>query len=101
MGARFEPRYQRPAGLRLPALSQRRRSTGPGRLHGAVWAGRSAVREDWRELAISVAVMLIAAGSALAGPRGMWLSDGVGCCVVLLANAGALALLSRSAPTGS
>lgn len=67
---------------------------------GAVWAGRSAVREDWQDLAISVAVMLIAAGSALAGPRGMWLSDGIGCCVVLLANAGALALLPRSPATG-
>ena len=67
---------------------------------GAVWAGRSAVREDWQDLAISVAVMLIAAGSALAGPRGMWLSDGIGCCVVLLADAGALALLPGSPATG-
>lgn len=60
---------------------------------GAVWAGCSAVREDWRDLAISVAIMLIAAISALAGPRGMWLIDGIGCCIVLLANAGALAWL--------
>jgi hypothetical protein len=50
----------------------------------AFWAARSAVREDWPELAISIAIMLVAAGSALAGPRGMWLSDGVGLCVVLL-----------------
>jgi uncharacterized membrane protein len=63
---------------------------------GAVWAGRSAVREDWQGLGISVAIMLVAAISALAGPRGMWLSDGIGCCVVLLANAGALAWLSRA-----
>jgi uncharacterized membrane protein len=53
---------------------------------GAVWAGRSAAREEWQDLAISVATMLIAAVGALAGPRGMWLVDGVGCCVVLLAT---------------
>lgn len=51
---------------------------------GAFWAGRSAVREEWRDFGISIAVMLVAAGSALAGPRGMWLSDGVGLCVILL-----------------
>jgi hypothetical protein len=51
---------------------------------GAFWAGRSAVREDWMGLGVSVAVMLVGAVSALAGPRGMWLSDGIGLCVVLL-----------------
>jgi peptidoglycan/LPS O-acetylase OafA/YrhL len=50
----------------------------------AFWAARSAVREDWPQLCLSIAIMLVAAGSALAGPRGMWLSDGVGLCVVLL-----------------
>ena len=68
---------------------------------GAVWAGRSAVREDWQELVISIAVMLVAAASALAGPRGMWLSDGVGLCLVLLANAGALVWLRASHRTGT
>jgi uncharacterized membrane protein len=68
---------------------------------GAVWAGRSAVREAWQELAISVAVMLVAAVSALAGARAMWLCDGVGLCLVLLANAGALAWLRASARTGT
>jgi hypothetical protein len=63
---------------------------------GAVWAGRSAVREDWQGFGISIAVMLVAAIGALAGPRGMWLSDGIGCCVVLLANAGALAWLPQA-----
>jgi hypothetical protein len=51
---------------------------------GAFWAARSAVLEDSHELGISIAIMLIAAGSALAGPRGMWLGDGVGLCVLLL-----------------
>jgi hypothetical protein len=52
---------------------------------GAFWAARSAVCEDWHDLGVAIAIMLVAAGSALAGPRGMWLSDGVGLCVVLLA----------------
>lgn len=51
---------------------------------GTFWAARSAVREDWHELAIAIAILLVAAVSALAGPRGMWLGDGVGLCVVLL-----------------
>jgi hypothetical protein len=51
---------------------------------GAFWAGRSAVREDWMGLGVSIAVMLVGAVSALAGPRGMWLSDGIGLCLVLL-----------------
>ena len=37
------------------------------------------------ELGLSIAIVLIAAGSAFAGPRGVWLSNGVGLCVVLLA----------------
>ncbi|MFZ1995119.1 MAG: hypothetical protein WAU75_13475 [Solirubrobacteraceae bacterium] len=53
---------------------------------GTFGAARSAVREDWRELGISIAVMLVAAGSAFAGPRGVWLSNGVGLCVVLLGD---------------
>lgn len=33
---------------------------------GAFWAARSAVREDWQDFGILIAVMLVAAGSALA-----------------------------------
>ena len=53
---------------------------------GTFGAARSAVREDWRELGISIAVLLIAAGSAFAGPRGVWLSNGIGLCLLLLAD---------------
>jgi hypothetical protein len=63
---------------------------------GAFWAARSAVREDWSGLGMSVALMLVAAGSAFAGPRGVWLSDGVGCCVVLLGYGAAQAWLLRA-----
>jgi hypothetical protein len=58
---------------------------------GAFWAARSAVREDWPGLGLSVAIMLVGAGSAFAGPRGVWLSDGVGLCVVLLGYSAAQA----------
>jgi hypothetical protein len=63
---------------------------------GTFWAARSAVREDWPGLALSIAIVLVAAGSAFAGPRGVWLSDGVGLCVVLLGYSAAQAWLLRA-----
>ena len=63
---------------------------------GTFWAARSAIREDWQELGLSIAIVLVAAGSAFAGPRGVWLSDGVGLCVVLLAYSAAQAWLLRT-----
>ncbi len=68
---------------------------------GAFWAARSAVREDWRDFGISIAVMLVAAGSAFAGPRGVWLTAGVGLCVVLLADAAVQAWLLRASRTST
>jgi len=53
----------------------------------AVWAGRCAIHRRWHEVALTVPVALIAALAAIAGPRGMWLVNGVGLCVLLLANA--------------
>src|ERR1700722_3953804 len=53
---------------------------------GTFGAARSAASEDWVGLGLSLAFVLVAAGSAFAGPRGVWLSDGVGCCVVLLGS---------------
>ena len=67
---------------------------------GTFGAARSAVREDWQEFALCIAIVLVAAGSAFAGPRGVWLSNGVGLCVVLLAYSAAQAWqlrMSRSA----
>ena len=63
---------------------------------GTFGAARSAIREDWHELGVSLAVVLVAAGSAFAGPRGVWLSNGIGLCVVLLANSAIQALLQRA-----
>jgi hypothetical protein len=62
---------------------------------GTFWAGRSAVQEDWMALGVAIALMLVAAGSAFAGPSGVWLSDGIGCCVVLLGYSAAQAWLLR------
>lgn len=62
----------------------------------AIWAGRCAFHKRWRELALAIPVALIAALAAIAGPRGMWLVNGVGLCVLLLANA-ALAKRHRRA----
>ena len=44
----------------------------------------AAVREDVRTLRAAIAVIAVLAGSAFAGPIGVWLSCGVGGCVVLL-----------------
>jgi hypothetical protein len=63
---------------------------------GTFWAARSAVREDWPGLGASIAFVLVAAGSAFAGPRGVWLSDGVGCCVVLVGLSAVQAWLLRA-----
>ena len=63
---------------------------------GTFGAARSAVRQDWPELGISIAILLIAAGSAFAGPRGVWLSNGIGLCLVLVAYSGIQAWLLRA-----
>lgn len=63
---------------------------------GTFWAARSAVREDWPGLDVSIAIMVVAAASAFAGPRGVWLSDGVGLFIVLLGYSGAQAWLLRA-----
>ncbi len=49
---------------------------------GGVFA---AVREDLQALCAAIAVIAVLAGSAFAGPIGVWLYAGVGGCVVLLA----------------
>jgi hypothetical protein len=63
---------------------------------GTFGAARSAAREDWGELGVSIAVVVVAAGSAFAGPRGVWLSNGVGICVVLLGYSAVQAWLLRA-----
>ena len=63
---------------------------------GTAGAAIQAAREDWAGFAIAIAVMLIAAGSAFAGPVGVWFSDGVGCCVAVLGYAAVQAWMRRA-----
>lgn len=75
--------------------------TAPLIVLGTFWAARSAVREDWHELWLAIAILFVAAGSAFAGPRGVWLSDGVGLCVVLLGHGAAQAWQRRMRRAGA
>lgn len=49
----------------------------------------AAGREDWPGFGAGIGVALVAAGSAFAGPAGVWLSDGLGCAAVVLAYSAA------------
>jgi hypothetical protein len=68
---------------------------------GTFGAASAATRENWEELGISLAVMLVATASAFAGPRGVWLADGVGLGAVLMASSALRAWrLGTSGPDG-
>ena len=58
---------------------------------GCIGAAIAASREDWTEFCVGIAVALVAAASAFAGPAGVWLWDGVGCCVVVIGYSAAQA----------
>lgn len=62
---------------------------------GALGAAVASTRDDWPAFGVAIAVMLVAAGSAFAGPAGVWLSDGVGCCAVVLGYSAAQAWVRR------
>ena len=62
---------------------------------GAVAAGLQAAREDWPAFGIAIAVMCVATAGAFAGPRGVWLTDGIGLAVVILGYSAAQAWLRR------
>jgi hypothetical protein len=68
---------------------------------GLFGAAHSAVRADRPGLGLSAAIILVAAGSAFAGPRGVWLSDGVGCCVALAGYSAVQAWLLRGPRSGT
>jgi hypothetical protein len=63
---------------------------------GAVGSAIAAGREDWPGFGAGIAIMAVVAGSGFAGPRGVWLSDGVGCCVAVLGYSAAQAWLRRT-----
>ncbi|HLJ03277.1 MAG TPA: hypothetical protein VKT31_07540 [Solirubrobacteraceae bacterium] len=63
---------------------------------GVLGATVAAAREEWPRFGVGIAIALVATASAFAGPRGVWLSDGIGCCVVGLGYAAAQAWLNRA-----
>jgi hypothetical protein len=63
---------------------------------GLAWAAINAVRASWRSCATGLAVAAVGGAGALAGPAGAWAVAGVGLCVVLLANAVAIAWRQRA-----
>ena len=64
---------------------------------GTLAAVMQATREYWPGFGVGLAIVIVATGSAFAGPAGVWLSDGIGVAVVLLGSAVAQAWL-RHAP---
>jgi hypothetical protein len=70
-------------------------AAGPLIVVGAAAAGYAAAREDWQLLGLAVAMVAVGAGSAFAGPAGVWGVAGVGFCVVLICRAIAQAWLRR------
>src|ERR1700726_4824753 len=62
-------------------------AAGPLFVVGAATAGYAAAREDWQLLGFAVAAIAVGAGSAFAGPAGVWGITGVSLCAVLVCRA--------------
>lgn len=58
-------------------------------------AGVLAMRENWLQLGVCIGIIAVAAVSTFFGPAGAWGLTGLGCCLVLLAYAGALVVRQR------
>jgi hypothetical protein len=71
-------------------------AAGPLIVVGAAAAGDAAARDDWPVVGFAIAVVAVGAGSAFAGPAGVWLVAGVGLCAVLLCRAIAQIWLRRA-----
>ncbi|MGO9904353.1 MAG: hypothetical protein ACLPY3_01325 [Solirubrobacteraceae bacterium] len=63
---------------------------------GTLGAAIAAARDEWPGFGAGIAIVLVASGSAFAGPRGVWLSDGICCCAVVLGYAAAQAWVRRA-----
>jgi len=62
-------------------------AAGPLIVVGAAMAGYAAAREEWQVLGVAVAAIAVGAGSAFAGPVGVWGVAGAGICAVLVCRA--------------
>jgi hypothetical protein len=63
----------------------------------AAGAGINAVRENWLQLGACIGIIAVTSVSVFFGPLGAWGLTGLGCCVVLLAYAGAMVVQQRRA----
>ena len=63
----------------------------------AAAAGINAVRENWLQLGVCIAIIAVTAVSTFFGPLGAWGLTGLGCCLVLLAYAAAMVVQQRRA----
>jgi hypothetical protein len=63
----------------------------------AAAAGINAMRENWLPLGVCIAIIAVASVSTFFGPLGAWGLTGLGCCMVLLVYAAALAVRQRRA----
>jgi hypothetical protein len=71
-------------------------AAGPLITLGAAAAGYAAAREDRMALGFATALVAVGAGSAFAGPSGVWAVAGVGCCALLVCSAVAQVRLRRA-----
>src|SRR5438270_3531970 len=71
-------------------------AVGPLIVVGAAAAGYAAAREDWQVLGFAIALIAVGAGSAFAGPSGVWGVAGVGLCALLVCSAIAKVRLRRA-----
>jgi hypothetical protein len=76
-----------PSGVSSAVLYGVYPATVPLLVAGLAWAAMCAVRAQWRECATGLAVAAVGTVDAFIRPAGVWLSTGIGLCVVLLASA--------------
>ena len=82
------------AGVSHPVVYGLYPATAPLIVAGLAWAGIMAARKAWRACGTGLAVAVVGAVDAFAGPAGAWAVAGIGLCVTLLGSA-AVAWLHR------
>jgi hypothetical protein len=76
-----------PAGVRPEVVYGVYPATVPLLVAGLAWAAMTAARAQWRRCGTGLAVAAVGAVDAFVSPAGVWLSMGIGLCLVLLATA--------------
>jgi len=84
------------AGVSRPIVYGLYPTTVPFIVVGLAWAAIMASRANWRSCGTGLAVAVVGAAGAFAGPAGAWAVAGLGLFVVLVGNAAAVAWRQRS-----